>query len=271
MRLDLEYAADNAVTFLLNGTPIGGIPVATATTSAFTQLHSLVYAGSLLHDGENRLDAVVTDHGVATGLLVRGSMTGCAVAWVEAGTCVSVTQAGASATTARRIYVSTGANGASKTAVGVQDQHWVNLGPATGQPWTVAPYGPWYSASTGANWINATSTSWSTPEASGPLGTTATYGLDFMIPAGWQIQDLDVRFAADNAVTFTLNGPIVGGFGGLNQDPLAFKVMHPLNYAGPLLHNGVNHLEATVRDFGVVTGLIVEGSVRVCPSEVAAT
>jgi hypothetical protein len=261
-RLNLSYAADNGVTFYLNGTVIGGFDPVGADTTAFTQMRPLVYSGHLLVDGTNVLDAVVTDYGVATGLLVTGGYEGCVVRY-DAGTCVDVTDGGFYAYRPHRTDLDTGAHSRVKDPIGTIDSKWRSNAWTFGDAYSVAPYNSsWYSASARANWIHAY------PNTTFGIGSTTspqtyTYRIEFTMGSGATYRDLDLRWAADNDVTFKLNGAPIGVFSGAPTSH--FKVLHPLLYTGAF-NVGTNVLEAVVTDYGVATGLLVEGDARACYS-----
>jgi len=259
-RLNLSYAADNGVTFYLNGTPIGGFDPAGADPTAFTQMRPLVYAGPLIVDGTNTLDAVVTDYGVATGLLVNGGYEGCLVRYA-AGTCVDVRESTVYAYQPQRTALDTGSHYGSKDPIGSIDSKWTSNATTFGTAFSVAPYSSaWYGASTRANWIH----SFSDPTVgTGTLTAPRTYRYrtQFTMGPGAAYRDLNLRWAADNDVTFYLNGTPIGSFTGASTS--YFNVLHPLLYAGSFV-NGTNVLEAVVTDYGVATGLLVEGEARSC-------
>jgi hypothetical protein len=259
-RLSLSYAADNGVTFYLNGTPIGGFDPVGADPTAFTRMRPLAYAGPLIVDGTNTLDAVVTDYGVATGLLVNGGYEGCLVRYA-AGTCVDIREDRAYAYQPQRTPIDTGSHYGNKDLVGTIDSKWTSNATTFGTAFSVAPYSSaWYSASTRANWIHAfTDPTVGTGSLTAPR--TYRYRTEFTMGAGTAYRDLDLRWAADNDVTFILNGTTIGTFSGASTS--YFKVLHPLLYAGPF-NTGTNVLEAVVTDYGVATGLLVEGDARSC-------
>lgn len=298
-RLNLEYAADNGVIFKLNGVQIGGYSPAAATHTAFDRLHSLVYTGPLLRAGSNTLDAIVTDYGVSTGLVVKGGYDGCAVKYVAPGLCISTSDSGITTWAARRIPLNTGsANGSTRDAYGSIDQKWREVSPNAGDAFSVAPYPGWYDDSTVSNWIHATAdprtgggvgigggsyedllairTSGSSSAAgSGLLDVVAgpvlsppaqyRYRIQFSLPRGASYRDLDLKFAADNGVQFFLNGVPIGGLSSAGAtDHTPFNQLHPLLWAGGGFGTGTNTLDAVVSDLGVASGLIVEGAARVC-------
>ena len=259
--LNLEYAADNGVTFSLNGTPIGGYDTGSATSTAFNQLHTLAYAGPLLHSGTNVLDAVVTDYGVATGLLVRGGVTACELLLVGPGDCVSVSSQRAVLYSPAPIDIGTGSNNGAPIAVGTHDPKWFS---GSQGAYRIATNGAWYSQSTTNGWINWQNTDWSSfPYA------PQTYTLTFTLPAGTTWIDLDLRFAADNGVTFTLNGVPIGSYSTTGSDPSAFKQLHTIHVTdASSVVAGTNTLQAVVNDFGGYTGLLVEGGLSACQARI---
>jgi hypothetical protein len=300
-RLNLTYAADNGVRFKLNGIDIGGFSPTTASATAFNQLHTLAYAGPLLRAGTNNLDAIVTDYGVSTGLVVSGGYDGCAVDYVEPGVCISTSDTGVTTWAARRISLNTGAHGSVRDAYGAVDSKWTTVSPTPGPAYSVAPYPGWYDDSTVANWIHrtadprtggggvigeygdlvATLTEAGVSSSSSGIadvqaglpdvgGTTAaavqtyTYQVTFNVPSGVSYRDLDLRYAADNAVAFFLNGTPIGGITGGTTNHTPFNQLHPLLWNGAGFRAGSNTLTAVVTDYGVASGLLVEGAARVC-------
>jgi hypothetical protein len=260
--LNLEYAADNGVKFYLNGQLIGGYdPPTTAPVpqqlAAFTTLHPLAYAGLFFQDGVNNLDAVVTDYGVSTGLLVRGTFHGCLNRTKVPSTCVEVTKAGVISYSPAPVDLGTGEQGYTPDAPGAVDTKWTSTLPTAGPAYSVAPYAGWYDdPGRTSNWINNSPD----PYTNGvPL--TRTYRMQFTAPT-YAYGGIDLAFAADNDVVIRLNGVVVGQTTG---SPGSFNQLHTVSLAGAPIHGGTNTLEATVTDYGVVTGLYVEGSAYVCP------
>jgi hypothetical protein len=258
----LQFAADNGVDFFLDATPIGGfnppvpssgIPLATP----FNQLHTLNWAG-VLTPGQHYLDAVVTDYGVAKGLLVIGGVSGCVVKEVP-GTCVVIRKDGLGyySYSPAPYDLGTGESGYTPFAPGTVDDDWTTVAPAPGPAYAVATYPGWVGSTT-SSWINRS------PDARRDLGGSRTYEVQFPLSAGSYNTLLDIRYAADNDVVFRLNGVPIGGFV-QGPVPAAFNQLHSLTYAGPLFQPGTtNVLTAEVTDYGVATGLLVEGGVRSC-------
>jgi hypothetical protein len=137
-------------------------------------------------------------------------------------------------------------------------------GPAFGTP----PAGPWVPAPAGTTWVE--------PSANGifsdPVGTY-DYNTSFFIPAGAPIV-LNLRYAADESVIFSLSGP------GAVNPPLSvtsppFALAPPAPYpalyvSNPVSVSGIYTLHATVTNgpFGGSptdtvnsSGLLVEGTV----------
>lgn len=262
-RLDLMFAADNGATFFLNGVPIGGFDPVVADVAAFQREHPLVYAGPLIREGRNVLEAQVTDYGVATGLLVRGGYQGCAVTWIEPGICVEIGDAAVYTYAPRPIDLATGSDDGIPYAPGLIDDEWTTPTTLSGHVYAVAPYSTaWYGGSTTASWVHV-----SDDVRTSSLGTYR-YRIEFTVGNGATYQDLDLRWAADNDVAFLLNGvPIGGGSGAVTSN---FNTLHPLHWNGVFVA-GTNVLEAVVTDYGVASGLLVEGGARVCYDDRAAT
>lgn len=259
--LNAEFAADNGARFYLNGNLIGGFdPPASASNAtqltAFQQLHTLTYAGPFLQDGLNTFTAVVSDRGVATGLLVRGGVEGCAVRSRVATTCVDYKPGGT--TGAGTVYtyspapvdLGTGEQGYVPDPIGSVDTKW-RTGPlGTGNAFSVSPYAGWLTPNT-SNWISVSPTRTATPGA-------YTYRLDFALPLDLAYGGVEFQYAADNDVTFTLNGtPIASATN-------AFGSWRTVSLASAPLVPGTNTLMATVTENGVVTGLVVEGGAFAC-------
>jgi hypothetical protein len=268
--LEIDYAADNGVRFLLNGTTIGGYdPLVTASNAdqvaAFHQLHTLVFGGLAFQDGVNTLDAVVSDYGVATGLLVRGAVHGCAVRDLDPSTCVDVRRTDGSviAYSPAPVDVSTGSTDGVPDPVPSTDGKW-HTGPlAAGSAVSVTPHSGWWSGSTRANWV-------SVDQGYGP-GTPGAYVYSVSVDLGPDVAygGIVLSYAADNAVAFRLNGTPIGGYAA-GDVKTAFNQPHTISLASAPLRPGVNTLEATVTDYGTATGLLVEGDVYVCRGGVRA-
>lgn len=252
-RLELNYAADNGVTFLLNGVPIGGYDPPVADPTAFQQERSLVYAGPLLVEGTNVLDAAVTDYGVATGLLVRGGYRGCQVQWVEPGICLEIGDTSVVAYAPAPIDLNTGGSNGSRDAIGTVDGKWRSVRTGVAQDaYSVTPYPGWFNALSTANWIHETRT-----PTTGGIGRTYVYEVRFTVGSGATYSDLDLRWAADDTARFSINGTPIPTVG-------SFRTLTPLHWVGPL-NAGTNVLRAEVVDSGLVaSGLLVEGGARVC-------
>lgn len=257
-QLDLQYAADNGVTFFLNGVPIGGYDPVPTEPSAFQQVRTLTWAGTF-KDGANTLDAVVSDDGVATGLLVGGTATACAPGKVPPGTCVYATPTGLVTFSPKPINLGTGETNHVPHAFTTPDDDWY-VHPAGTDAYSVAPHPTAWVTSTTANWINIATT-----RASGPP-TTRTFAVQFTVPAGYTYADLDLRFAVDNTVELYLNAIALSNRIGFHlvPDQTAFNQFHPLLHVGQHFTAGTNTLYAVVRDYGGSTGLIVEGGARIC-------
>jgi hypothetical protein len=286
-RLDLEYAADNGVTFFLNGVAIGGFDPTVEDSSAFTQRRPLVYAGPLLHDGANVLDAVVTDYGVATGLLVRGGYDGCFVRWTELGTCVDVRGDRLTPYPGTPVDLRTGTNAlGQRNNVGDTDAKWTTVLPAPGPAYSVATYNGWYTGSTVSRWINSSPSALtrggvypgdlgelddvirvggSSSAAAGPVPvngpTQRRFKTTFSTGAGTRVAELNLRWAADNDVVFFLDGNPVGTFTGATANH--FNQLNRLYWSGTLT-GGTHSVEALVTDYGTATGLLVEGGATIC-------
>jgi hypothetical protein len=260
--LNLEYAADNGVSFYLNGQYIGGYdPPTTAPLpqqlAAFTTLHPLVYTGLAFQEGVNNLDAVVTDYGVSTGVLVRGNFHGCLNRTKVPSTCVTVTKTGVVSYSPAPVDLGTGEQGYTRDPVGSVDTKWTTTLPVAGPAYSVMPYYGWYDdPGRTSNWINSVPQ----PYTIG-LPLTKTYRMQFTAPT-YAYGGIDLAFAADNDVVIRLNGVVVGHAAG---SPGSFNQLHTVSLAGAPIHGGTNTLEATVTDDGVATGLYVEGSAYVCP------
>ena len=279
--LDIAYAADNGVTFLLNGTPIGGFdPPASASIttqhSAFNQMRPLVYSGPF-HDGLNVLDAVVSDHGVATGVIVRGAVRGCAVRGLDPTTCVTVGKDGRPVTySPAPVDIGTGEDGGTPHTIGAPDPEWRYVtGTGTTDTYSV-PDDAWFS-SPNANWVNSSPDRRSgyggigasaTIGEAGPeitidadptgVGSTRVYRFTFTLPSDFVYGGLRFQYGGDNDVAFTLNGAPVAAA------THAFTAPHQVSLPSAPLVVGTNVLEATVTDHGVITGMFVEGGVFAC-------
>lgn len=252
-RLDLTYAADNGVTFYLNGAPIGGFDPAGADPTAFQQERPLAYAGPLIRVGTNVLDAVVTDYGVATGLLVRGRYSGC-LAWSRGpGVCLDFTESHVYAWPAQNIDLSTGSNGGSPHAIGTVDDDWHSRRVFTQtNAYSVSPYNGWFNQITTANWIHETPN-----PSTGAIGRTYVYDIEFTVGANATYQDLRFDYAADDTARFYLNGVLIGAGGN-------WRTLTPFQWNG-VFNTGTNVLRVEVLDSGLVaSGLLLQGGANVC-------
>lgn len=153
----------------------------------------------------------------------------------------------------RPIDLGTGEQNYVRDPMGAVDTKWrtgpTGTGPAY-STWSSA----WYSGSTISNWI--------TGPPGGP-GITR-YQVTFDAGNAGTTGGLALRFAADNDVTFSLNGVEIGGYAGGPTDPSSFNQLHDLSVANVPLRPGPNVLEAVVTDYGGLTGLLVEGGAYVC-------
>ena len=252
-RLNLSYAADNGVTFKLNGVVIGGYDPPTADASAFQQARPLVYTGPLLREGLNYLDAVVTDYGVATGLLVRGGYDGCRVLWTEPGICVDVSETQVVAYAPRPIDLSTGSQNGTPDPIGAVDSKWHSVTNFTfPNAYSVTPHPAWIT-SLSANWIHERPSA----STSGMGVRTYSYEVAFTVGDHATYQDLNLRWAADDTAKIFLNGVLIASGG-------SYPNLTPLYWTG-VFNAGTNVLRAEVTDTGLhVSGLLVEGGARVC-------
>jgi hypothetical protein len=268
--LNLQFAADNGVTFTLNGVPIGGydLPVPAGTlppAAAFNTLHTLVWSGAGFVDGVNTLDATVTDYGVATGLIVLGSANACVPGVSLYQGCVSVSKDHLSFVSYSPAPhdLGTGEAGSTPFTPGTRDDDWTTSAPVPGPAFAVATY-PGWATSTSSSWIN------SQASATAGLIPSRTYRVEFPMYDLAQYHDLDLWFAADNGVTFFLNGTtFIGGYdpavaAGAVPDVQAFRTKHHLVWNGAGFVAGTNVLTAVVSDYGVATGLLVEGGSHDC-------
>lgn len=282
--LNIEYAADNGVTFLLNGHPIGGFnPPVTASIatqqSAFNQYRPLV-ATAWFQDGLNVLDAVVSDYGVATGVIVRGAVHGCAVRGLDPTTCVTVDPRGSALTYSPvPIDIGTGEDNYVPHAIGAQDPDWRYVTATGSTPtYSVTPNPAWFT-SQHANWVNSSADTSTGNDAVGvgvgigdggpqvsvvanppTSGLTRVYRYTFTLPSDFSYGGLQFQYGGDNDVVFRLNTVAVGTAAN------AFYAPHQVSLPSAPLVPGVNVLEATVTDYGVATGLFVEGGVFACRS-----
>ena len=267
--LSLTFAADNGVLFYLNGVPIGGYdPPLPANgipdASAFTTLRTLAWAGAGFVNGVNNLDAVVTDYGVATGLIVIGSAEACQPGPVLGPICVEVnsTHTELVAYSPAPFDLGTGESGYVPFAPGTVDDQWTTVAPAAGPAYSVATYPGWVG-STSSSWINRT------PSNTGALNGSRTYRVTFPLGSGATYRDIDLWYAADNGVLFFLNGVPIGGYDPpvpFNGIPVsaAFNQKHHLVWTGGGFVTGTNVLTAVVSDYGVASGLLVEGGSHAC-------
>lgn len=247
--LEIEFAADNGVTFYLNGGSIGGYDPPPGAPlpdqlAAYQELHPLAYSGPLLQDGLNVLDAVVNDDGFATGLLVHGAVHGCAVRGLSPTTCVEASPTHVVTYSPASLDVHT-------------DATWRTGALGTGPAYAVAPYpNSWYPPTAPVTWISVA------PDRYGPAHTT--YRTSFTLPADFSYGGVVLQFASDNDVAITLNGVPIGGNAGGPADPSAFRLLHTISLAQAPLVVGVNELRADVTDYGTVTGFLLQGGVYAC-------
>jgi hypothetical protein len=245
--LGIDFAADNGVTFYLNGNPIGGYdPPAGApwpdALAAFHQLHHLTYAGPFLQPVQNTLDAVVSDDGTATGLLVRGEVAGCATRGADPTTCVQVNRAGG-VVSYSPAPIAVGTSVAWSSGFGGTDPVYAISSPA-----------PWYVPTPPATWISVT------PTRQAPsLGTHYEY--TFNLPNDFAYGGIVLRFAADDEAVIRLNDATLTATA--NQPGWNHEESFAL--ANAPLHAGPNTIAADVADTqGNLSGLLVEAEVYAC-------
>lgn len=246
--LRLDYAADNGVTFYLNGVAIGGYEPGNvggvAAVAAFNQFHSLAVNETGFVDGVNHLDAVVTDYGVSTGLLVLGTARACwpGIDYLPGTKCIYVTRdhAGLYTTPAQRYDVGT-----------VSNAGWSTTAPVSGPAYAVTnPPTAWVAG----QWINNTGNAYTSG--------SATYQTTFPMALNATNQGLDLQVAADNAVDLYLNGTLIQSI-----PANAYSAKHHVVWYGPF-NGGTNTLTAVVTDDGIAAaGLLVEGAAVSCPAD----
>lgn len=246
--LRLDYAADNGVTFYLNGVAIGGYEPGNVggvpAFAAFNQFHALAVNETGFVDGVNHLDAVVTDYGVSTGLLVLGTARACwpGIDYLPGTKCIHVTtdHAGLYTTPAQRYDVGT-----------VSNTGWSTTAPVSGPAYAVTnPPTAWVAG----QWINNTGNAYTSG--------SATYQTTFPMALNATNQGLDLQVAADNAVDLYLNGTLIQSI-----PANAYSAKHHVVWYGPF-NGGTNTLTAVVTDDGIAAaGLLVEGAAVSCPAD----
>lgn len=154
----------------------------------------------------------------------------------------------------RTFDVRTGSAGGSALALSAPDPDWlVNGTPATTTP-VVSSYvvpGP------ALRWVTAPGPS--------TLGVTR-FRYSFELPGGGAILGYSFTYAADNGVTFELNGTPLGGFPApaSPSDPSGFNTSRTLTVAAQTAVDGVNVFDALVENTGGPLALLVSGEIHVC-------
>jgi hypothetical protein len=156
----------------------------------------------------------------------------------------------------------------------------VNDGSNVDPIWTVAPggsagySGQAYGTATLSGWFPPAGANWAWVDIN-PGGTSSSdpagdyfYQTSFFVPANAPVVSLNMYYAADNSVQFTLKGPVPGA----NLPvilPAAFTTLNPAftspnghyaSYAGSL-SSGTYTLRATVHNNELWTGFFVHGTV----------
>lgn len=257
VELDMAYAADDVSTVYLNGGSGGSLYAFNGVTSfgGFAAWHQVVYAESVtapvrLVNGWNTLEVEVHNWILYTGLLLEG---------VVRGRCLEDPCKDYQTTAA----LDTGAPGVP----GQPDALWyLTLVGGTPQttpfphPVAVLPNSAWVLPPPGTSWVSPTISATLGPGAS-PSGAYE-YNVDFLlrcIPHECERARLSFDYAADNDVWFSLNGAAITG-----TVANAFGSLHHVDHVGCKgLRVGVNTLTAHVQEYGVVTGLLVDGTFSV--------
>jgi hypothetical protein len=287
--LNLEYAADNGVLFYLNNHLIGGFdPPDTSSNAtlytAFHQVRPLAWSGAFFQNGQNVLDAVVSDYGVATGLLVRGAFSGCDLRGADPTVCVDVdpTTQRVLAYSPAPVDLGTGEDGYVRHSIGAVDPDWRTVTTTGLADTDSVEKDPAWFAGSHTNWINSTADRHTghggidvdlevadgTPQLSlvadpGTPGSTRTYRFTFTLPSDLRYGGVEFQYGADNDVVLTLNNTLIGAAAD------AFRAPHEVSLAKAPLVPGTNVLEAKVTDYGVVTGFLAEGGIFACRGRAA--
>jgi hypothetical protein len=157
--------------------------------------------------------------------------------------------------------LSTGSSAGTADPFGTVDSEWLltsaplPIGLTVPKPvFSVKRYPSWIEPRPIANWIHPDATG----NVSGPAGTYV-FRTAFNVPWPMTVESLAFQFAADNSVTFYLNGNNIGSVPG----PTGFAQWHTLYLANPPVGQ-VNILEAHVVNDGGPYGLVVAGGANLC-------
>lgn len=249
--LDIAYSADDGVEFYLNqvnpANKLGGDPFVLGSPSWSRESH-INYSGALIQNGPNTLYAVVENWILWTGFYVRGAVTGiCDVERV-------------------RVPIRTGATGTDQAgplmAQGTVDDDWTITSmphsPSSGSAFAIIPNSTlaaaWTAVPTSSRWISRVN-------SQGPTGNQGDFVYEDTVPLRCAHQPIcvsaliNLRFAADDAVSFDFSGIPIG-----NAAAPAFGAVNALSANVPCEPGG-GVLRATVDNDGAFTGLWVEGDV----------
>lgn len=189
---------------------------------------------------------------------VAGSLV--AVAVVAAGPRAAAAGACGPGVTEHTYDLRTGSVGGVAIATGAPDTDWLVGGAATQGTPAVSDY---VVPGADRSWITL---------AMSPIGTTRVrYTMN--APSGGTILGFTLRYAADNGVTFELNGDPLGGYPAPASavDHSGFNTERALNVTSRRALVGANVLDALVDNTGGPLALLVGGTVTICVANAVCT
>jgi hypothetical protein len=191
--------------------------------------------------------------------LKRMARVAAAVAVVAAGF-VAQAASPAAATTCMPIDLSTGGS-----FLGI-DPDWQVLPPGgtvAASAANVPTHAGWVTPPVGTSWISESSAT-----ASGASPGTWRYRFTIVAPPGAPATPLTLRSAADNGVTFVLDGVPLGGYMATGPtDHTPFNQLHTLTTPPLTWLPGPHTLDAFVHNLGGPTALLVSGTLDLCTPE----
>ncbi|HVF06848.1 MAG TPA: hypothetical protein VNA20_18570 [Frankiaceae bacterium] len=154
----------------------------------------------------------------------------------------------------RTFDVRTGSAGGVALPLGAADPDWLVGGVAAT---TTPPVSSYVIPGAGLRWITA-------PDPYVVGVTRFRYAFD--VPGGGTILGYTFSYAADNGVTFELNGAPLGGYPApvSSSDPSGFNTTRTITVSGRAAVDGVNVFDALVQNTSGPLAVLVSGEIHVC-------
>ena len=168
--------------------------------------------------------------------------------------------------TPTNVLLSTGSANGMADAFGTPDVRWqidtITNGTVTPMPvFSVNKIADYVEPRPIGNWISPS------PTALGTGGGNHFYTVRFFVPAGATVDSLVLRYAADDGVSISLNGTVIGGYPAPPSifDHSAFAQWHDLVYRTPATFvTGLNTIDAVVSNSAGAYGFVTLGGVNLC-------